>query len=723
MPTVRINRFVSGIVSSQALDGTEGGEFISNLDVDSYGNLVPRKGMKKLNVSALDGPIFGIYRGLLYQVYQKPSDEIRYRTNIVCKVATSSSSALKRFRINVGLFSDIKNYSNATPSNIRLVTRYDLFSEAVLFDNRLFLGFSDNKRPCWADLLEIVGDPSAYDLGRDKPTNPSLALSADGDLQENSWYGFAYTYYNSRYGIETKPTDTVAIQTTSTDRKVIVTLTRDVDRQWNYFRVYRTLPQSSESLAKAAAIYKVGDVAHNPGTGTISVVIDNTTIDGSQYTLGHENDTLDHDVLSERWTYAINYAQRIWAVILPRKIVFSKLTSTHVVPDFFPAENYVNIGTEDESITGIEINPSGEGLLIFTNKTVYTLRGTNLNDLSISQQSGVMGCSYPRTIVNAGDFIIYLGTDNQVWITDGVSYRPISRKVNHLIKHLIPSPSLSVWGFIPCAALYHRRYFLSFYGDKPLTTSSFNTTVTTTTNNLFMVSVVGTANYIVKDNNGTLDLSKIKKGMVLCSSFSGTLNPDNVAIITNVDTIAQTVTTEQGPPHWVSGEKFDVFYNDKCLVYSIDLDYWTFYDNVNALSLMEWYSQVGYSRSSYNFNYLGGLYIGRSDSYDLYHMQIVNEGYSDDNSTPIISAYKSQWMKWGSHVNLTSVRVVPVTPITSPLVLKVYKDYSGSEVVSKTFTPSASNLYKSGVFCRGTSHQIEVIGNNLSIQEVIMEVN
>jgi len=705
MPILRLRNFRRGLVTDPAFDGKGGADDIQNLEIDRHGRLISRKGYKVLHTSAPGGGLVtNLYRGYYTQYTSTVKKDY---TNVIVTIA--ATTALQRAHVTEYL--EILNYSKSPTASFKPKRIEDLFCGGLVFQNRFFIGFSsDEENPAWVD-LNSTSTLRGYTLGRDAPTDPTLSLVVGGDLSTLSWYGFAYTFYNSDYGIETKPTSTIAIQTTASDKRVRITLTRDVDRQWDKFRIYRTTAQTTQAAAQSASIFFVGEVTHTPGTGTVTVDVDATTIGGVSYTLGAENDTDDHDRLTRRWAFAKGYAGRIWAVILPRTIVFSKVTTTGMFPDWFPQENSIEIGSASDTITGLELIPGGGGLLVFTERRIFVLRGDSIANIDISSNLSAAGCAYPRTIVDMGDYIYYVGTDNQIWRTNGSTAEVISRPINNLISHLRQS-----WKYILCAVRYRNQYWLSFPSGTPVTESSANTTITSTSPIIFS-SLGGAGTFKIKDNNGW-DLSKVKPGMFCFTSSSSSTNPDNIGMVTSISDTTDEIVVEQISLNITSGIKYSIISNDTCLVFDSTFGYWTRFSNINASSFMWWYGFQGSDNVDGSEVYeFGGLWFGKSDG-GLYK---YNRGTSD-NGSAISCKYKTNWNMWDDETKITGVRVIYEQGTATTTSVILYKNFSSTSDVSKSYLPVLNKDYRVGLWSRGRAHQLEISGNALGkIQEIVVE--
>lgn len=131
--------------------------------------------------------------------------------------------------------------------------------------------------------------------------------------------------------------------------------------------------------------------------------------------------------------YIKPYQNRLWVantVSNPGRLFFSGLilgTAWTIATDYidFP-----------EAITGIG-EPYDNGLPIYTDNSVWMVRGTDPSNFYVQQISGKIGCANGRTIKNfkihGNEYQIFLSkgmnqTENNIYALDGVTVRPIGEK-------------------------------------------------------------------------------------------------------------------------------------------------------------------------------------------------------------------------------------------------------------------------------------------------------
>lgn len=142
--------------------------------------------------------------------------------------------------------------------------------------------------------------------------------------------------------------------------------------------------------------------------------------------------------------YAIAYQNRLFVAgdpTAPSYLYFTNYTEGgEVNPDVIDVFNFHACGPDDgDEITGIA--PCGSGIVVFKNRSVYMLTGSNRDDWFMAQRSSAIGCAAHRSIANFQRSVIFLNMSSVnagVYMYDGgVNFTMLSRKIDPLIENLV----------------------------------------------------------------------------------------------------------------------------------------------------------------------------------------------------------------------------------------------------------------------------------------------
>uniref|UniRef100_A0A6M3IY41 Uncharacterized protein n=1 Tax=viral metagenome TaxID=1070528 RepID=A0A6M3IY41_9ZZZZ len=704
-----------GIVANQGKENVGSDPVVAemrNVRVNDKGHVVRRGGSSRPLVSASELnslPLATIRAYEALPILTDPTATNQYRHFFAYELSTT---ALKRWDES-SAWSEVQVQFSDTDQSFRPYNRDYLHPAMAYGFGRLFVGTSNaNNKLAWIDLRNN-STPSAYVLGgnTNPPTAPTLAANnteTANDLTASTHYGFTYTLYNSTYKIETRPATVATQLTTSSNKTVAVTMTRDTDSQWDQFRIYRnSTGQTTAALATSATKSRVGTVTHTPGSGTVAVNVTGTTYNGNvAYTLGAAQDTSTHypfgGTTNAPASFLAIYNQMLFGLARPRIIWHSRITASAAYPSAFPLLNFFEVGEGDDEVTGLMPLPNGRQLAIFTSRFIQLVQGTSRSNIDKSTVIRTIGCPFPRTIATVQDQIFFLGTDLQVWATDGQNTRPVSRRVNDYLDHIE-----TAWKWIPAAGSYKNQYFLSFPNGTAIATSSANTTVAAGTTSVFSGSPVNK-----KITDGTAwDLSAVKKGM--WAQVQGT--PENNAVITSVNDGTDVIEAEDwrnAAPS--SGDVIEVIANNRTLVYNRTDDVWYMDTAPAANSFAAWTGN-----KDQNQFFVGLASAGYVDQY-------LTTDSTDTGSVAITAYLKTGEIFFGRVVDLVGCRVFMTTP--SALQIQVYINGSTTDALSSMtpYTPEESTGYFYG-FTACTGHTFEVVITNSDgtalneIQAVLLE--
>lgn len=692
-------RLSAGIIADQGKEDVGSQPVLAetrNVRINDKGHVVRRGGSARPLVSAelasLALQLLRAYEAL--PILTDPTASNAYRHFLAYELSTT---ALKRWD-EASAWSEVQVQFSDTDVSFRPYNR-DYLHPAMIFGfGRVFVGLgSANNKPAWID-LRASGTPNAYVLGgnTNPPVAPTLAANSTetaNDLTASLYYGFVYTLRNSTYGIETRPSTAATQLTTASNKGVAVTMTRDTDSQFDQFRIYRTSTGYSTAADASAAIKSlVGAVTHTPGSGTVAVNVTGTTYNGNvAYTLGDAQNTADNYQLGGATRVPASffgiYNQMLWAVARPRTVWHSRVTAEAPYPDAFPLLNTFEVGEGDDEITGMMTVPSGRQLAVFTDRYIQLIQGTSRSNIDKSTVIRSVGCPYPRTIVAVQDVIMFLGTDLQVWATDGQSARPVSRKVNDFLDHIEPA-----WKWIPVAGAYRNQYWLSFPSGTAISTSGAGTTVASGGTSVFS----GTVLKKKITDAAAWDLSNVKVGM--WAQVQGT--PQKNAVITQVSDASNFIETED----WrsdvpASGNKIEVIANDRLLIYdrTDDLWYQDYAPTVNCFST--WMGNK--DRGQLFVGLASGGYVDQADTTDT----------TDTGSVAITTYLKTGEIFFGRVVDVVGIRLFMPTPMA--LQIQCYINGSTTDALETmtAYAPEESTGYFYG-FTACTGHTFEIVITN-----------
>lgn len=123
--------------------------------------------------------------------------------------------------------------------------------------------------------------------------------------------------------------------------------------------------------------------------------------------------------------------------------------------DWSPTD-WIDVDPDDGTvITGLKV--FGGNLMIFKERAVYTLSGSDENTFNLFPLDSDIGTTAPRSIQSEGDRIIFFDPLTGVWQFDGASFSKLDDKINlHLLDGINFSES-----HLSSAFIWQGRYFLS----------------------------------------------------------------------------------------------------------------------------------------------------------------------------------------------------------------------------------------------------------------------
>ena len=630
------------------------------------------------------------------------------------------------YNANSGAQIGMTELLNATyePSvNMAIYNREQLFAPILMFNARIFMGMNTTtvQRMSWTDSTAGgLGASKCFTVGRASPAAPSLAASSGGSLGDGSWYGVAYTYYNNTYGIETIASSASTVQTSGANLSITATVQEIVDEGFGKYRFYRTAAQTTSALAAAAALNLVGQADMTNGTSTETRIDTGALINGVAYTLDTATTTTliaDNDVLSSIPLFLNVAANTLFAVIPPRTLRWCKRTATATYPDAWPTENTIEIGNADDIVTGLVTNPSGDSQLAFTRARIVAVYGDGIENIR-QETLFEIGSPFPRTISQYRDNIIFLGTDKQVFITNGVVVQPISAPIKHLIED-VSSQGGRMW--LPVGQVYEDQYALSYPSGTALVSSSTGITAATQS----ATPMTQTAAVRLTDASAW-DLSLVDAGMYI---EQNTYPSNGWGWITSVSDASDYVEI-QGHDAAPGSVQWDVIVNDRIVTYDFTRGYWRETRGRGIQAYSWWYnnaSEVYASASESLVNSTSGVRGGMLIQVDTSSATDTSGLTATSAITALVVTVPITQAMLGIPGNTLwrpiSVFIHPVGTATS-ITVGLYKDNGTSTDFTITQTPAAVDNWRIGLDPTGPGHtwELEISGTAMmTISEIYLE--
>ena len=171
------------------------------------------------------------------------------------------------------------------------------------------------------------------------------------------------------------------------------------------------------------------------------------------------------------------HAGRIYGVDRETEdIVFSHIDGNGINNYFaFPLQNRVpTTASGIAPVEKIEQMPDRGGLYIFKRDAIHYLNGQNifsgLYDINVSAQTDIsaaeykenIGCIAPRSVVNDGSNVLFVGSDAQIYVLSGKTAQPIGVDVTPFIE------GLEIEALQNCVATWYKRRFYITLPDSTL---------------------------------------------------------------------------------------------------------------------------------------------------------------------------------------------------------------------------------------------------------------
>lgn len=271
-----------------------------------------------------------------------------------------------------------------------------------------------------------------------------------GGLVVSYTFDYVYTYYNTQYGIESRPSMYLRTDTKQQGQVIELTAPASVDPQVDNYRIYRRILAANDqtNIDPSLVLDTYRFVA--------SVAIGDSWQDQvSQSGLGAELQTADHYTIRDtddtgqglRSTGLIPYIWtvwkgRIWFVEEHKNILYmsKKLTEDGAsgmtgdpIPDFFPLENKLELGYPYDVVALMPLQ-SNQLAIYYKNGSIWLLWGADSvknppDDYSLIEMAAVQGAVGVQGVCNIKGRHAYLsrngiyvfnGTPDPEYISEGI---------------------------------------------------------------------------------------------------------------------------------------------------------------------------------------------------------------------------------------------------------------------------------------------------------------
>ncbi len=438
---LNINRIDGGLNKKASVFDIADNEAVGlvNFVFTEYGILKKRKGFVKHNdieITGADG-IYGLYR-----FYKKNGDKY--------EVATTKD---KIYKYND---SDKQNRKYDELTCDETLTSNQRF-HFIMMNDKLFMTNGANKPLKWAG-----GSAHVKLMGIVSPANSAIATDSGSTGNLNGTYYWKITYYNSTDMTESRAC-TAFTTTVITNHSVNITnIPRSTDPQVDKIKIYRT-PDSN-------TIYYYVDEINNPASGTGS------------YTDNSSDATIQANVQFDATNnYPPPIAAKYIAMMKNRIFLYSNSDyptrlwwSETDKPEYFPANNYIDVPADAHGQIGTGILAWGDYLYIFNENGVSVL--TDPADPSSSylkEVSNTIGCISPESLktgqfqrpIKRGDYLItqgiVLNTRFGIMGFDGQTFWPLSERIEPILDDIYEDNIKQAVGFFN-----NNKYHLAYTNKK-----------------------------------------------------------------------------------------------------------------------------------------------------------------------------------------------------------------------------------------------------------------
>jgi len=133
-------------------------------------------------------------------------------------------------------------------------------------------------------------------------------------------------------------------------------------------------------------------------------------------------------------------------------------------PEIFPASHWIDVGDDNAPLMGVGF--LSDLIVVFKETGIWTIQGDSAEDMTVFKISTPTGCIAPRSIVNIGQYIYFLGRNDgspTVFKFDGTRASPVSQEIEPtLLANIKDLGNVASEPIQPCAINYRGQYLLAY---------------------------------------------------------------------------------------------------------------------------------------------------------------------------------------------------------------------------------------------------------------------
>lgn len=373
-----------------------------NLKFNEYGQLVKRRGYERYNQSRIENaPVTALHR--------------HYRQGATVKEFLAVCGQ-KLYRI-----------SEEFPHNATLL-------KEGLASNDVF--FTDFYNTCYfvdgSGVYKYDGS-EVHTVGVVPPQGAPTGTTQSGGSLSSGTYLVCYTFVD-KDGYESNPSPNATFSVSS-GQKIVLNIATSPDPKVRKRRVYRT-------TVNGGIFYLDVEVDDNT---TTSVELTRSDFELASRPLLE----LEHDLPPQNASLITRRRSRLYVASGD-----SFCISTLAEPEYFPSSLTIYTSAR-QKITGIA--EQGNALVVFTEDTIEALTGYDEESFVFQSAHTPEGCIAPRTIVNVGNILFYLGCDG-VYYFDGDTAKLLNTQLAEYLKKNMNY----AYAYRSCATYFDNKYLLSY---------------------------------------------------------------------------------------------------------------------------------------------------------------------------------------------------------------------------------------------------------------------
>jgi len=291
------------------------------------------------------------------------------------------------------------------------------------------------------------------------PMNYAYYLSG---LDDQHIYDYCFTWYNIKYGIESRPSDKRRVKTASAYSTFLISSPQPSDVTVDKIRIYRR--EFDSDLGMSATDDEITDTYKLVGeiNGSALVIPPNIVDSASTSALGAELQTQDHYTIRDTDDTGSGFREsalipnvwciwkgRVWFAEKDSNILYmtKKLEEDGAtgitgdpIPDFVPLTNKLETGYP-YSIIGILPLQSDQMAIYFKNGSVWLLWGCDKptnppDDYSLKEMASIQGAIATKAICNVRGSHTFVSRDGIYVFNGNPDPESLSRSIDSLLKEI-----------------------------------------------------------------------------------------------------------------------------------------------------------------------------------------------------------------------------------------------------------------------------------------------